>query len=65
VLEQLHPQVLERALANPVDEVGLRVRRDPVHDRARHERQHDQVERAQVLRLDRRVDRAAREVRRR
>ena len=32
--EELDPQVLQRALADPADEVGLRVRRAPVHERA-------------------------------
>ena len=49
VREQLHAQVLERALADPADEVGLQVGGDRVHDRRDEERDHDHVERADVV----------------
>ena len=35
MLEQLDPEVLQRPLAHPVDEVGLQVGGDPVHRRPR------------------------------
>ena len=65
VLEHLDPEVLERPLAHPVDEVGLQVGGDPVQDRRGHERDHDQRQRVHVLLLDALVDRAAGEVWRR
>jgi hypothetical protein len=42
VLEQLDPQVLQRALADPADEVGLRVGGDPYTHRRGEERDDDQ-----------------------
>ena len=41
VLEELDPQVLQRPLADPVDEVGLQVGGDPVDHRGGHEGDHD------------------------
>ena len=41
VAEELDPQVLQRALADPADEVGLRVGRAPVDERRDHERDDD------------------------
>ena len=41
VLEELDPQVLQRALADPADEVGLRVGRAPVGERGDQERDDD------------------------
>jgi hypothetical protein len=63
VLEHLDPEVLERPLADPVDEEGLNVRGHPVQDRRRHEGDHDHRERAHVLLLDALVDRASGQVR--
>ena len=63
--EDPQPQVLQRALADPADEVGLRVRRAPVHERADDEREHDEVKRADVAGADAVVDRELDERRRR
>ena len=48
VREQLDPQVLQHALADPADEVGLRVGGRPVDERGDDEADDDEVERAQV-----------------
>ena len=61
VAEQLHAQVLQRALADPAGQVGLRGGRAPRDDRGEHEHEHDAVQRAGVLVLDAVVDRLRRE----
>jgi hypothetical protein len=50
------PQVLQRALPHPADQVGLRVARAPVDERRDDVHPHDQVEGAQVVRADAFVD---------
>ena len=65
VREDPQAQVLQRALADPADEVGLRVRRRPAHQRADDERDDDEVQRADVALLDAVVDRELRQRRRR
>ncbi len=55
--EQLQTEILERALSDPADEVGLRVGSDRIDDRRGQERNDDQVERAGVVALNPVVDR--------
>ena len=57
VAEDLQAQVLQRALADPADEVGLRVGRRPDDERADEERDDDEVERGDVALRGCRVDR--------
>ena len=54
--EQLEPQVLERALTHPADEVGLGVGGDAVDDRGDEEDDHDPVKRRRVVAADALVD---------
>jgi hypothetical protein len=61
VAEQLHAQVLQRALADPTGQVRLRGGCRPRDDRGEHEQDHDAVERRGVVLLDALVDRARRE----
>jgi hypothetical protein len=56
VAEDLQAQVGQCALANPSDEIGLRVRRRPDHERAGDEGDHHQVQRAAIALEDARVD---------
>ena len=65
VREQLQAQVLQHALADPADEVGLRVGRAPVDQRRDDEADDDEVERAAVAGHDAVVDRELGERRRR
>ena len=65
VREELDPQVLQHALADPADEVGLRVGRAPVDERGDDERDDDEVERAGVAGHDPVVDRELGQRRRR
>ena len=65
VREELDPQVLQRALADPARQVGLRVGRAPVDQRRGEERDHDPGQRAQVAGRDPGVDRELGERRRR
>ena len=62
--EDLHPQVLQRALADPPGQVGLQVGADPDEDRRGDEEDHDHVEHALVAGLDPVVDRLLGERRR-
>ena len=57
VREELDPEVLQRALADPADQVGLRVGRAPVHEGAHDERDDDPRQRGQIARHDPLVDR--------
>ena len=54
--EQLHAQVLQRALADPADQVGLQVGGERVDDRRDEECGHDQVKRADVVAADAVID---------
>jgi ABC-type multidrug transport system fused ATPase/permease subunit len=65
VREQLDPQVLQRALADPADEVGLHVACAPVHERGAEEGDNDPGQRRQVARHDALVDRQLGQRRRR
>jgi hypothetical protein len=65
VREQLDAQVLQHALADPPDQVRLRVGRAPVEQRGEDERDDDEVQRAGVARHDPVVDRQLRQRRRR
>ena len=60
--EDPQPQVLERALADPADEIGLKVGRSPVQERGGDERHDDQVQRVRVAGSDAVVDRELGEV---
>jgi hypothetical protein len=64
VLEQLDAQVLERALADPVDEVGLQIGSAPVDERRRQEGDQDERQSVHVLLANALVDGEARQVRR-
>ena len=57
VREELDPQVLQHALADPADEVRLHVGRAPVDERADEERDDDPGQRRQVAGHDALVDR--------
>ncbi len=57
VSEDPQAQILQRALADPADELGLRVRRAPIDERADDERRDDEVQRADVAGHDPVVDR--------
>jgi hypothetical protein len=63
--EDLDPEVLEDPLADPADEVGLRVRRPPVHERGDQEADDDPRERGEVAGHDALVDRELGQRRRR
>ena len=63
--EDAQPQVLQRALPDPADEVGLQVGRAPVDQRRHDEGGHDPVQRLEVARRDAVVDRELGEVGRR
>ena len=56
VREQLEPQVLQRPLSHPADQVGLRVGGDAVDHRRGEEHDDDQVERGRVVVVDALVD---------
>ena len=57
VREELDPEVLQRPLADPADQVGLRVGRAPIHQRRDEERDDDPRQRRQIARHDPLVDR--------
>ena len=63
--EELDAQVLQRALADPADEVGLRVGRAPVDERGDHEGDDDPRQRGHVAGHDALVDRELGQRRRR
>ena len=65
MLEDPQAQVLQHALADPADEVGLRVGGQEVDDRRDQERDDDEVERAEVAGHDAVVDRELGQRRRR
>ena len=65
VREDADAQVGEHALADPADEVGLRVGHRPHEQRGDEEGDHDEHERFDVVLFDAVVDRRAREQRRR